>query len=366
MRRAISLLGLAIVLAMLCGSAQAAQYRVHELGVLPGDGQSAARRINNSGQVLGYSHSYDVNDTTGIFLWSQSAGMVDIEVKGKLDMPGGINDLGQITGIGVSEAGGTAVIRGSDGSLTKLPQPDGKIGSWGLDINNAGQVVGWLHDSTILEDDHYHAVLWNINGDIITLGGGDEQWSRATDINNAGQVVWTRENMPNSLEKAYRWDKVNESVPLVLLNGTDYNAASSINDSGWIVGTSGNHAVLWITPETVVDLGTAPYLGDNLGAACGINNYGQIVGSLGGRAVLWNADGSVAADLDSFLGGEYGSGASAINDNGWVVGYRLDEYGNQQAILWEPVPEPSSILTLAGGMLCLAGLLKRRSEQLLH
>jgi len=355
MKRTFLLQGMAVLLAILCGSAQAAQYRVHELGVLPGDGWGAATRINNLGQVLGYSRPYGANDSRGVFLWSKGTGMVDIQVEGKLDKPGGINDSGQVVGTGIDTTAydETATIRNPDGSLSVLPGPADETYDGGLDINNAGQVVGWSYSGL------YYALLWDTNGDIITLGGGGdpERWCRATDINNAGQVIWTGE-LSSGPEQAYRWDRVNGSVALALLGGTDSNIANAINDSGWIAGKSGNHAVLWNPTGSIVDLGTSSFQWGN--AAYGINNLGQIVGELGGRAVLWNADGSVAADLDSFLGGEYGSGASAINDNGWVVGYRLDEYGNQQAVLWEPVPEPSSILTLAGGMLCLAGLLKRR------
>lgn len=298
--------------------------------------------------------------------WAASCGArvpewVDIQVPGQLDREGGINDHGQVCGVGLSIDGAFATVRQPNGGITRLPQPDGDIGTMAYDINNSGQAVGFLDDNTDINNEHTYAVLWDIDGEIVTLGGGDELWSRATDINNVGQAVWTREIFdPVERERSYRWDSLNGSVPLAILDGTNYSVASAINDGGQIVGKSGGHAVLWTSPDTIVDLGTAEGPSGETGLASGINNHGQIVGGLGGRAVLWNSDGSLAADLSSFLTGTGYSAAYAINDNGWIVGVQGDAYSNSHAILWEPVPEPSSILTLVSGMACLAVVLKRR------
>lgn len=84
------------------------------------------------------------------------------------------------------------------------------------------------------------------------------------------------------------------------------------------------------------------------------------VGELGGRAVLWNPDGSIAADLGALAGVNAPSAAYGINDSGQIVGAAAyDEYQNMEAVLWEPVPEPSSVLTLVGGMGCLTVALRR-------
>ena len=354
MRNAVLLVALFALLSM---SAEAVQYQVHDLGMLPGDARGIATRINNAGQVIGDSWSADWEDSIGCFMWSNSTGMIDIQVPGQLSRPGGINDQGQICGVGLSMAGAFATVRQPNGDIIQLPQPAGDIGACAYDINNSGQVVGWLDDNTDINDERFYAVLWQTNGEIVTMGEG-EMWCHANDINNLGKAVWTTE-VPDPLhtQQAYRWDSENGSVPLALLDGTSWNAVGAINDSGLMVGRSGYHAVLWTSPDSVIDLGGT---GDSFGGACGINNHGQIVGVLGGRAVLWNADGSLAADLSSFLTGTGYSAAYAINDNGWIVGVQGDAYSNSHAILWEPVPEPSSILTLVNGMACLAVVLKRR------
>ena len=42
--------------------------------------------------------------------------------------------------------------------------------------------------------------------------------------------------------------------------------------------------------------------------------------------------------------------ANGTNDNGWIVGYSTDALGFEHAVLWMPVPEPSSILALLCGI----------------
>lgn len=123
-----------------------------------------------------------------------------------------------------------------------------------------------------------------------------------------------------------------------MLAGRDTDAWA-INDSGVVVGGSGGHAVWWDLSGQIHDLG--------VGQAHGINAQGQIAGTDGVNPVIWNPDGSVSIlpKMDADCG--Y---ASDINDNGWIVGSIGRANIGAQAVLWQPVPEPSSLLALAGGV----------------
>ena len=64
-------------------------------------------------------------------------------------------------------------------------------------------------------------------------------------------------------------------------------------------------------------------------------------------------------DLGGLPGGEF-SCARSINNNGWIVGESYDASGNDHAVLWEPVPEPGSILALLFGISGMGGIMRRR------
>jgi probable HAF family extracellular repeat protein len=116
---------------------------------------------------------------------------------------------------------------------------------------------------------------------------------------------------------------------------------AGINDSGEVVGTSGNctlgpiEAVLWRN-GTPINLGTLG--GAVFNIAFGINNRGQVVGqsNLPGdtthHAFRWQ-DG-VMTDLGT-LPGIPGSLAPSINNKGQVVGFSDDFNGNTVALLWQ-------------------------------
>ncbi len=125
-----------------------------------------------------------------------------------------------------------------------------------------------------------------------------------------------------------------------LTTGGGYSQSYAINNNGQVAGwwqSSGSgtyQAVLWQD-------GSVAALGVNTGSAFktyGINNPGQVVGGGGysletsstSTAFLWQ-NGTVTT-LGT-LGGA--SGATAINDNGQIVGFSYDSAGYRHAVLWQ-------------------------------
>ena len=244
-------------------------------------------------------------------------------------------------------------------SVTVLPTLGGSRQTSIADINNAGQVVG----SAFTAGDIEHAFLWTPGQgmrDLGTLGGFG---SRATAINNAGQVVGFSDLPigPTGLRHAFLWTPSGGMQDLGSIGqflGESF--ALDINDVGQIVGWSrvlsggGLRAFLWTQGAGMQDLGS---LGPNANAmAAGINNAGQIVGQSGlappntaaSHAFLWTP-GQGLQDLGT-LGGSI-SEAVAINSAGQVVGwsYASDASPWTNAARFLPGQGVQDLGTLAGG-----------------
>ena len=87
---------------------------MRDLGVLPGDNESRAMDVNNSGQVAGFSENI-FEDTRRAFLFSDGTlfDLNDLMVQNpgwKLVEATGINDRGQIVGTGLFEGNGRAFL----------------------------------------------------------------------------------------------------------------------------------------------------------------------------------------------------------------------------------------------------------------
>ena len=202
---------------------------VTALGKLPGDAASAARDVNDSRQVVGYS--VDSGGYARAVIWN-TTGSITIE------------DLGTL--------------------------PGGRA-SFAYDINSSAQVVGYSDDGS-----RYQAVLWS-------TAGGTSIWrippapawvsSEALGINDKGQVVgsyWTSTGACH----AFLWAAGDGVVNLPPLAGDTESVAWAINESGqivgasWLSGTADEHAVLW-TP--------IPEPSGFLALLCGLGGLGGVV-----------------------------------------------------------------------------------------
>lgn len=172
---------------------------------------------------------------------------------------------------------------------------------WAVGINDSGEMAGWCKRS----DGESHAYLWNsVNGvtDIGTLGGA---WSDAHAVNNNGQVVgWSV--LDDDTPAVYLWSRQDGMRIITTFQWGQDVYPYAINDNGVVVGVCPQGAFAWSSAEGFTILGD--------GEAYDINNLGQIVG-------------------------------------------RIRNGTTYAAAIWQPVPEPASLLTLVAG---LAGLVIRR------
>ncbi len=300
-------------------------YAMTSLGTLPGDDSSAAYSISETGEIVGNSETSRPWRST-IFAWSNGA----------------MQEVG--TGAAIAASENRRVLSYEPASVweevggvwqeTMLPPLPGPLFSTAIGISPDGtMIVGSTGGKGALWREV--AGSWMVE----SLPG----WGY--DINDDGMVVdedgvWTREGGTWTF------------YPLAPLPGGTDVFASDINDHGDVVGrdedgAGASRAVLW--RKTPTGWAAPEYLG-SLGGGSGasaINNLGHVVGSSDvpgetqdglkhQHAFLWTpTDGMI--DLGSR---DTDSGARDINDLGQIVGSSRKAAGGNftgdpTAVLWE-------------------------------
>lgn len=330
------------------------QYNVTDLGP-----QVSAAGINDSGQVVG---SYITNNQGHAFLYTGGV-ISDIgTLTGENGSSGArdINNKGQIVGLSTTWSNDQHSFLYSDNVMTDLDLLSGKHYSEPKRINDNGDVVGYYKTAqntiTIL-----HAYLYSggtVN-EINSLGGNE---AVAFGINNNGQVV----GYTTTQEGPYR-AFIYDNNTMTALDTSSTEIAVGINSSGqillsphWMLG--GAHSYL-DDGGVLSDLG---YLGGNATFGNNINDKGQIVGwaytTNGGGQHAFIYENGIIKDLNTLIdpvlrspdaGEMLLENACDINSSGQIVVNGI--YNNEQhAFLLTPIPEPSTIILLCGGVLALS------------
>jgi probable HAF family extracellular repeat protein len=343
-------------------------YSVTDLGVLGIGTNSAAYDTNDFGWVAGSSNLIP-GGPQHAFLWYDGGHLKDLGTLGgpnsAADGPNWFGEAPVISEIAKADPDGEDFCgfgthlqcRGAiwrHGKLTALRRLPGGRNALSIGINNLGQVVGWaengIYDSTCETATagqvfRFDAVKWELNGKIRKLSpllSEGDTVAFSFGINDRGQAVGSSgscstQGLPPANTTglhAVLWERDGTAKYLGTLgdaNNTMFNAATSINNRGEVVGTSQYidgtvHSFLWRESTGMKDLGTLPGAFATIAGCCHtINNWNEVVGfsidGTGSTAFVWK-DG-VITDLNTLI--PAGSklhllNAEALNDEGEIVG----------------------------------------------
>jgi probable HAF family extracellular repeat protein len=308
--------------------------QMKDLGTLVPGGHGWATDINDSGQVVGWSDSGQIDpygkSISHAFLWT----------------PGG-----------------------TDGVPSNPQMKDLQI-TWGglgaLALNNSGVVVG--NEATTAGP--YHGFVWDqTHGlrdlNILVPGNLGVELRYATGVNSQGQIVANGWNAA-SPDHAYLlsdnnadgdFQDPNEVTDLGKLPIGTSADASAINDVGQVAGSSGDHAFRWQNGH-MKNLGQLHAHGTY---ATSINNNGDVVGGAAnlGYAGAWLSTGSGnIKDLATLIprnSGWFFDQASGINDVGTIVGFGTPTAGGTtHAFLVTPTSAPAAAVTISAASLTAA------------
>lgn len=242
---------------------------ITDLGVLPGDTDSAAVDVNEFGDVAITSFGSDY--LTRAVLWRDGR-LHDLgTLGGENSVAIGVNDRRQV--LGTSEPAGDMPHRflWRNGVFTDLGRE--YFYEFTTDVNNAGDVVGGFN---VPPQDYPCTCV----GGLLRNGVFTQIGSEAIGVNNRGQVVGAANG------RAFRWQ--NGTLTDLGTLGGDWSRATAINDRGEVVGqsttTAAWHPFLWrngvMTDLTTRGVWETDSIED-------INIRGQFVGARGNRPVLF-------------------------------------------------------------------------------
>jgi probable HAF family extracellular repeat protein len=322
-------------------AAKVPTYTLTDLGPLPQVPDDVAMRINKAGQVSLWVPAPSFSVTAA--LWTGDA------IKRMPSAPGyvtslarDVNDQGQVAGwvstsLNPVDSGATVRAVLYTHGVAKVLGTLGGRGSEAFAVDAHGRTVG-VSD---LADGHRHAFINDGTKmtDLGTLPNG--VFSQAFSINAAGNVVGVGDSKGD--HHAVEWRK-GHIIDLGTLPGGGSSSAAAVNDKDQVVGfsaTNGEYHAFLYSNGKMQDLGD---LGDDPSSASDINNQGDVVGqssvgNLAHHAFLWHA--GKMYDLNKLMPAAAATGwtvisADAINDRGQIACVALHKDDPMQAVLLTP------------------------------
>ena len=242
-----------------------------------------------------------------------------------------LNSVNEVVGWAFSHTLDYRAVIWRNGVPSRLPDWPGSNTSGAAAINRNGWIAGFWGNSIFGPGNA--AVIWKPDGSMVNVHADlIGSWSRALDINDCGQVTGWIDITTDA--RAFLWDNGQVTILPVIPGGLTA-LGHGLNNRGHVVGIGRltplgapkhfSHAFFW-DGVTMTDLGTLP--GFERSWAFGINDVDQVVGNSFRRnstqpssnGFLWQ-DG-VMINLSDFLPEKYNgfrSGARAITRNGEIL-----------------------------------------------
>ena len=302
-----------------------------DLGSLGVD--SIAFAVNDSGTVTGYYVPVDKFYQHG-FVWTAATGMVDIGIPGGGDSttavcrPTAINAAGHIVGYG-RQVDGTQVAfywtstEGFTTLGTLSGSPDN--GNTAYAINDLDQVTGNLR---FRRSPSYHAYLWSPGmpapRDLGTVDGGD--YSVGYGINNSGRIVGAAVASNSTVWQVMNWMRRSGMTILGTIPDSIYAQGVAVNDAGQAIGISfTDTSGVGFYKSARGEIKFLGGLGGNIIYATAINQQGIIIGSATDttgktNAVMWPTPGGRPVELETLDPAFSTASVYGINNLGQIVG----------------------------------------------
>jgi hypothetical protein len=320
----------------------------------------------SNGQQVGYGYldgSWPDSPVFHAVLWNGSDGSAtDLNPNGFVWSTATATNGSQQIGWGWTGSQSHALLwSGTADSAIDL-NPAGYFTSTACGVNGSQQVGYGMYDMAWSDQ----ALLWNGSAESVVVlhAPGYTYGAAANGINDTGQVVGVGylpdySGPPNVI--------MSKSHALLWRSST-YNDFVDLNPSGFFASSAnaifGNqqvgtgtrtdktiHAFLWSgTAGSAIDLNPR---GFSESRANSLNDTQQVgYGKLSttddnSHALLWSGTADSAIDLHQLLPSDFTqSRAYGIDAQGNIVGDAMDSLGNRHAILWQVVPEPSTVVLL--------------------
>jgi hypothetical protein len=200
------------------------------------------RNIDANGRIASQWEKPDWPER--ILLWDGSSDSATRLDKGRIWAG---NSQGDLMGNTVSPFGAPRVIWTYDGRKIHLPPRSDIVNA----INNQRQMVGyeWRVDDTRL---FRWATFWQLNGKQYRIrppAGYREDYSQALDINDAGELVGWALEVNGSYGTAFFWSQATGALPVGMQTGGLSPGVYAISSTGTVIGTDGRGTWAWSKDE---------------------------------------------------------------------------------------------------------------------